>query len=84
MSVESNGEGTSSGVQPTRERMSPTRASSSSTPQVVAGRIVSIPDLLIRCWVPPGELSCRFLTLNTTLELVYDPVTCTHVSLLFL
>ena len=39
--VESSGEGTSSGAQPVRERTSPIRASSSSAPQVVAGRLAT-------------------------------------------
>ena len=54
--VEYSGEGTSSGVQPVRERTSPTRASSSSAPQVVAGRLTATPDLMVRYWTPPGEL----------------------------
>ena len=55
-----------------------------SAPQVVGGRLTFNPDLLTRCWMPPGELSRQFLTLDTTLEPVYDPATCTHVSFLSL
>ena len=79
--VEPSGEGTSSRARSMREGTSPTRASSSSTPQVVAGRLAATPDLMVRYWVPQGELYRRFITLDTTLEPVYDPVICTHVSL---
>ena len=72
-----SGEGTSSGGQPTRD-------SPSSTHQVVTGRLAATPDLMVRYWAPPGELHRRFVTLDTTLEPVYDPATCTHVSLRFL
>ena len=69
-----SGEGTSSGGQPARD-------SSSSTHQVVVGRLAATPDLMVRYWAPPGELHRRFVTLDTTLEPVYDPTTCTHISL---
>ena len=71
--TEASGEGTSSGGQPTR-------GPSSSGHQVVVGRLAATPDLMVRYWAPPGELHRRFVTLDTTLEPVYDPVTCTYVS----
>ena len=79
-----SGEGSSSGAQPVGDGAPPTGAPSGSASQVIVGRLVSVPDLLVRCWVPPGELSHRFLTLDTTLEPPYTPDTCTHVSLHFL
>ena len=72
-----SGEGTSSGGQPARD-------SSSSTHQVVVGRLATTPDLMVRYWAPLGELHRRFVNLDTTLEPVYDPATCTHVSLCIL
>ena len=67
-----------------RDRVPSARASSSSSSHVVAGRLAVTPDLLTRCWMPPGELSRQFLTLDTSLEPVFVLETSTHVSLLFL
>ena len=76
-----SGEGTSSGVPPVGGSVPATRAAAS---QIMGGRLISVPDLLTWCWMPPGELSHQFLTLDTILEPVYDPVACTHVSFLSL
>ena len=79
----SSGEGTSSGAPTIRDRVSPTRASSSFAPYIVAGRLAATPDLLTRYWMPPGKLSRQFLILDTSLKLVFILEASTHVSLLF-
>ena len=61
-------------------KVPPARDPSSSQPQIIAGRLVAPPDLLTRCWLPLGELSCQFLTLETSLELVFVLEAFTHVN----
>ena len=35
---------------------------------------------MIRGWVPPGELSCQYLRVDNSLELVFYPEAATHIN----
>ena len=71
--IASEGEGTSS--------RAPIRASdpSSSSFQMIAGRLACPSDLMTQCWMPSSELSHQFLSIDTSLELMFFSETSTHV-----
>ena len=70
------GEGTSTGV----PQAADVPSDSGSGSQTVLGRLRCPPDMMVRCWMPSGELSRKFLRPDTTLEPVFIPDTATHVS----
>ena len=74
----SGGEGTSIGA--SRDTSGP----SSFGSQILLGHLACLPDLMIRGWVPPGELSRQYLRIDTSLEPVFYPETATHINFTFL
>ena len=57
------GEGTSAGV----SQGTAAPSSSGSDSRAVLGRLGCPPNMMVRCWTPPGELSRRFVQLDDSL-----------------
>ena len=74
--VATAGEGTSAGA----PQGTAVPSGSGSDSQAILGRLGCPPDMMVRCWTPPGELSRRFVQLDDSLQPIFTPTASTHVS----